>query len=86
VHLLCRIVAENPALVRPYRPHLIEKSLIDKPAFALEQIANVSLQKPTGLGESLLEFIEKAHGDADFGFRIADLRKRGTLGNLKPAT
>ena len=53
-------------------PHLIEKSLIDEPAFCFEQVADVGLEQLACFGEALLEFVEKAHGllISDRGLRI----------------
>ena len=56
------------------RPHLVEERLVDQPALALEEIANVGLEQLAGLGEALLEFVEEAHGRKQSEVRGSEVR------------
>ena len=40
----------------------LEKRLVDQPARAFKDVADVGIQQLGGLSQSLLEFIEKTHG------------------------
>ena len=51
------------------RPHFVEERLVDQPALGLEEVADVGLQDLGGLLETLLEAVEKAHGEG-WGLRV----------------
>ena len=45
-----------------HRPQLVEERVVDQPAFALEQVADVGVEQLRGLSQTLLELVEQAHG------------------------
>ena len=52
-------------------PHFVEERLVDQPALGLEEVADVGLEELAGLFETLLEFVEEAHGETGDGGRGA---------------